>query len=196
MDDDDAHAETPSPPYQGEDAAAAIGESSYARHRATHAKTNTLDDYDNDRSAHRRATGSNDADADDAGELSTTEDDDSTYDDSSYTEETSEDDEGGDGFRPTRRRRRRRGVETDANASAGGLDDDAVRAARAKRRRARRERDARREGSRRESATSKFAVCGTVFEVDAKYAPINRLVKVPTESCVARETWRRIKKWR
>lgn len=178
MDDDDAHAETPSPPYEGEDATAAIGESSsYARHRATHATTNTLDDYGNDRIAHRRASGSNDADADDAGELSTTEDDDSTYDESSYTEETSEDDEGGDGFRPTRRRRRRRGVEADANASAGGLDDDAVRAARAKRRRARRERDARREGSRRESATSKFAVCGTVFEVDAKYAPIKPIGK-------------------
>jgi len=176
MDDDDAHAETPSPPYEGEDADVTIADSSYARHRAPRATTNTLDDYDNDCIEHRRASGSNDADADDAGELSTTEDDDSTYDDSSYTEETSEDDEGGDGFRPTRRRRRRRGLEADANAS-GGLDDDAVRAARAKRRRARRERDARREGSRRESATSKFAVCGTVFEVDAKYAPIKPIGK-------------------
>jgi mitogen-activated protein kinase 6 len=189
--DADAHAETPSPrPYRDADA---IGDS-YARARAPVATTTTtttaadaLDDYyDNDRVAHhRRASGSTAADAaaavDDAGDLSTTEDDDSTYDDSSYTEETSEDDEGGegDGFRPRRRRRRRRGEEAGVGGSngGGGLDDDAVRAARAKRRRARRERDARREGSRRESATSKFAVCGTVFEVDAKYAPIKPIGK-------------------
>lgn len=110
----------------------------------------------------------------DAGEMSTTEDDDSQYSESSYTETTTDDsgDDADDGARRRTRRRRARG-----DVGRGGVEDDVMRAARAKRRKARRARDARREGGQRQTVTSKFAVCGTVFEVDAKYAPIKPIGK-------------------
>jgi len=118
-----------------------------------------------------------DREDDDAGEMSTTEDD----DDSSYTEETTDDEEGEDGANGgerQRRRRRRSAAAMGANHVGNDADGlDVVAAARAKRRKARRVRDARREGVRRQSATSKFTVCGTVFEVDAKYAPIKPIGK-------------------
>jgi len=114
---------------------------------------------------------------------STTEDDDSSYyaSDSYTTEDGTDDDD--DETRRLRRRRRRRhagsgsdGEGTSVGGGAGGGggdDDDVVRAARAKRRKQRRER---RDGGRK-APTTKFAVCGTVFEVDAKYAPIKPIGK-------------------
>ena len=104
------------------------------------------------------------------GEMSTTEDDDSSHRSESSSAATGtttdgSEDEGGGG---TRRRTR-------------GDADEVVRAARAKRRRARRRREVERESGgssvRRRAVTSKFAVCGTVFEVDAKYAPIKPIGK-------------------
>lgn len=109
----------------------------------------------------------------DAGEMSTTEDDDSQYSESSYTETTTDDSGEEEEGAPRRRRRRR----ARGDGGRGGVEDDVTRAARAKRRKARRERDARREGGQRQTVTSKFAVCGTVFEVDAKYAPIKPIGK-------------------
>ena len=74
---------------------------------------------------------------------------------------------GGDDVRGEQRRGR--GSHEGAN--------DAVRMARAKRRKARKERfGIAGEGSGR-GETAKFAVCGTVFEVDAKYAPIKPIGK-------------------
>ena len=109
----------------------------------------------------------------DAGEMSTTEDDDSQYSESSYTETTTDDSGEEEEGAPRRRRRRR----ARGDGGRGGVEDGVTRAARAKRRKARRERDARREGGQRQTVTSKFAVCGTVFEVDAKYAPIKPIGK-------------------
>ena len=109
----------------------------------------------------------------DAGEMSTTEDDDSQYSESSYTETTT-DDSGEEEEGAPRRRRRRRARDIVLDPSSSTVSS---RAARAKRRKARRERDARREGGQRQTVTSKFAVCGTVFEVDAKYAPIKPIGK-------------------
>lgn len=113
----------------------------------------------------------------DAGEMSTTEDEDSACGSESSSAATgttdgseSDDWDGSDADGGRRRSRRRE--------HAGG-DDDVVRAARTKRRKARKERERRREsgGEAKKAVTSKFAVCGTVFEVDAKYAPIKPVGK-------------------
>ena len=131
--------------------------------------------------------GDDDDDDDARAYMSTTEDDDSQYtgsESASRTETTTDESEsegaregtrdGRDANATTRRRRRRRrGVE---GGDENGAGDDVVRAARAKRRKARRDREGR-SGRGTAAATSKFAVCGTVFEVDAKYAPIKPIGK-------------------
>ena len=182
-------AETPSP----RDARAGRGRGAFAdddaARRASAAARDAKSDDDYDDAIADGATrirDDDDGDDDDArAYMSTTEDDDSqcTGSESASRTETTTDEsesEAGEGTRDAnaserrrRRRRRRRGVE---GGDENGGGDDVVRAARAKRRKARREREGR-SGRGTAAVTSKFAVCGTVFEVDAKYAPIKPIGK-------------------